>query len=177
MGVLERIRRWRRVTGYNWRNVLTNFAAVSGILAGFSITFIVLILGGNMRDGDVLPQYKVTWGQVAVLSLGISAALFISAAQFFLLAKEFDKYDIPPCYKKSLEEQHDEIYETWKRFEAESDDRCHQYESSGKNLYNIAVFLIWIGVGSAIWPYNWLIALGVAVVGIVLEFWQTYGQK
>lgn len=180
MNVNERKSVSEHNSGRNWRNALTNFAAVSGILAGFSITFIVLILGGRVPDSLIFPQYaelKVTYGHVAVLSLGISAALFISAAQFFLLSREFDIYDIPESYREVLRHRHDETKEDWEEFEKESDSKCHQYESSGRNLYNIAVFGVWIGVGFAILPYNCLIALVVAGSGIILEIWQTYGQK
>jgi len=180
MGVNEGERASELNSGRNWRNVLTDFAAMSGILAGFSITFVVLILGGSVGDSLLFPQYvefKVTYGHIAVLFLGISAALFVTAAQFFLLSREFDVYDIPERYREVLKHRYGRTEGEWERFEKESDSKCHKYESSGRNLYNKAVFMIWIGVGSAIWSYNWLVALGVTVLGIVLEFWQTYGQK
>jgi hypothetical protein len=36
--------------GYNWRNTLTDFASVSGVLAGFCVAFIGLILGWSIAD-------------------------------------------------------------------------------------------------------------------------------
>jgi len=164
-------------TGYNWRNVLTNFAAMSGIFAGFCITFIVLILGTPAPGNGSFTELAAACGQLAVLALGISAALFISAAEFFLRAKEFDKYDIPAGYRAIQAFQYSPTDEAWRKFEEESDDKCREYNAKGTSLYNAAVIMIWIGVLFAIFPYNLWVAFVVAGLGIILEIWQTYGRK
>jgi len=177
MNILRNNSKRRRVTGYNWRNALASFAATSGVLAGFCITFIALILGGSVSDSAIFPGYaelEVTYCQIAVLSLGLSAAMFITAAQFLLVAKEFDKYDIPEEFRKALEEKHDEIYEAWKKSELESDNKCLWYRSSGRCLFNIAIYTMWIGVSAAIVPYDRWVALIVFSVGIGLNLWQTH---
>ena len=163
-------------TGYNWRNVLTDFATISGILAGFSITFIVLVLGARAPYSYNSTELEAACGQLTVFSLGISAALFISAAQFFLLAKEFDIYGIPARYIDVLKREYGQTAEDWERFEKDSNDKCHWYNSRGTSLYNAAVFMIWIGVLFATFPYNLWVAFVVAGLGIILEAWQTHSK-
>lgn len=89
--------------GYNWRNTLTDFAAIAGILSGFCITFVVLILSGAVADAEIYAS-GVTFGRVAVLLFGISTGLFICAAELFLHAKEFDIFSIPEPYREILKE-------------------------------------------------------------------------
>jgi len=59
------------------------------------------------------PIYNtLTWGNIAVFSVGISAALFIAASQLFLRAKDSDTWNLPERYEQSLRN----------RFEAEGKD-------------------------------------------------------
>lgn len=73
-------------TGYNWRSTLTHFASISGVLAGFCIAFIALVLGGRIADIEIYTG-GVTFGQVAVLLFGISTGFFICAAELFFACK------------------------------------------------------------------------------------------
>jgi len=68
--------------GYNWRKTLIHFASISGILAGFCVTFIAFILGGPVADIEICTS-GVSFGQVAVLLFGISTGLFIYASELF----------------------------------------------------------------------------------------------
>jgi len=156
-------------TGYNWRNTLTHFAAISGVLAGFCVTFIALILGVPVANVNI---YTLTFGQIAVLLFGISASLFICAAELFLHAKEFDVYDIPQEYQKLLKDEVIGQGKKWTEFVKESIEHCRREETFGRWLYNYAVIIIFIGLFFTICPYNPVIAIAVAGLGIVLQLLQ-----
>lgn len=153
--------------GYNWRNTLTHFAAISGVLAGFCVTFVALILGGPVADIEVCTS-GVTFGQIAVLIFGISAGLFICAAELFLYAKEFDVFGIPEPYRELLKEDKKD----WAEFEDDHTKRCRHNERLGKKCYNLAIFTIFIGLFFAVVPYNLPISVIVSGLGIILEVWQ-----
>ena len=63
--------------GRNWRNTLTDYASVSGVLAGFCVAFIGIVLGWSVADTNILGV--VTYGNISVLLFGISVCLFIAA--------------------------------------------------------------------------------------------------
>jgi len=158
-------------TGYNWRSTLTHFAAISGVLAGFCVTFIALILGVPVADIEICTS-GVTFGQVAVLLFGISTGLFICAAELFLHAKEFDVFSIPKSYRKLLKEDCEMKKEDWAEFEDEQTEQCRHNERLGRRCYNSAIFIIFGGLLFAIAPYNLPIAILVSGLGILLESWQ-----
>jgi len=158
-------------TGYNWRNTLTQFARISGVLAGFCVTFIALILSGRVADVDICTS-EVTFGQVAVLLFGVSAGLFICAAELFLYAKEFDVFSIPDPYRKLLKEDCEQKKKDWADFEDKQTAQCRRNERLGRRCYNSAIFVVFGGLFFVIAPYNLLIALVVSGLGILLELWQ-----
>lgn len=162
-------------TGYNWRNTLTHFAAISGVLAGFCVAFIALILGGPVADIEICTG-GVTFGQVAVLFFGISTALFICAAELFLYAKEFDVFSIPEPYQKLLKEDCKLKKKAWAEFEDEQTEQCRHNERLGRRCYNSAIFIIFVGLFFAIAPYNLPIAILISGLGILLEAWQILRQ-
>ena len=158
--------------GYNWRQTLAHFAAISGALAGFCVTFIALILGGPVADIEICTT-GVTFGQTAVLLFGIATALFICSAELFLLSKSFDTFDLSNQYQQFLKENIvGKTKEEWERFEDEQKERCRHNEKLARNCYNFAVFIIFGGLFLAIAPYNIIIAVIVAGLGILLEAWQ-----
>ena len=67
--------------GYNWRNTLTDFATISGTLAGFSIAFIGLILGWSIADVRIYQE--VTFGNVATLFFGLTTSSFHCGIRVF----------------------------------------------------------------------------------------------
>ena len=158
-------------TGYNWRNTLTHFAAIAGVLAGFCVTFIALVLGGQVADIEICSS-GVTFGQISVLLFGISAGLFICAAELFLLAKEYDVFGIPKPYRELLKEGCEEKKKDWAEFEDEQTAECRRNELLGRRFYNSGIFIIFGGLFFAITPYNIVIAIIVAGLGILLELWQ-----
>lgn len=162
--------------GYNWRNTLTHFAAVSGVLAGFCVTFIALILGGPVADIEIYIGEVyiggVTFGQVAVLFFGVSAGLFICAAELLLHAKGFDVFGIPEPYRELLKKGCELEKKDWAEFEDEQTAQCRHIELSGRRCYNTAIFIIFGGLFFAIAPYNLLIAAVVSSLAILLESWQ-----
>lgn len=158
-------------TGYNWRNTLTHFAAISGVLAGFCVAFIALTLGGQVADIEIWTS-GATFGQISVLLFGISAGLFVCAAELFLNAKEFDVFDIPTPYRELLKDDCEQKKKDWVEFEDEQTAKCLRSESLGRKCYNSAIFIIFGGLFFAIAPYNIVIAVVVAGLGILLELWQ-----
>jgi dolichol kinase len=157
--------------GYNWRGTLTDFASIAGVLAGFCVTFIALILGGPVADIKICTS-DVTFGQVAVLLFGISTGLFVCAAELFLLAKEHDVFGIPYSYRKLLKEDCEQKKKDWSVFEDEQTKQCRHNERLGRRCYNAAIFILFGGLFFAIAPYNLLIAVVVSGFGITLETWQ-----
>jgi hypothetical protein len=157
-------------TGYNWRNTLTNFASISGVLAGFCVAFIGIVLGWEVANAPIYRE--ITFGHVAVLLFGISTGLFICSAELFLHAKEYDVFSIPEPYRKLLKEDKEQRKEDWAEFEDEQTKQCRRSERLGRYCYNIAIFLIFIGLLFVIAPYNIAIAIIVSGLGILLEIWQ-----
>jgi uncharacterized membrane protein len=157
--------------GYNWRETLTDFAHISGVLAGFCVTFIALILGGKIADFNICTT-GVTFGQMAVLLFGFSAGLFVCASELFLLAKEFDVFSIPDSYRELLKDDCEQKQKDWSEFEDKQTKQCRHNERIGRRCYNSAIFTTFIGLFFAIAPYNLIIATIVSVLGILLESWQ-----
>lgn len=156
--------------GYNWRSTLTDFARTSGVLAGFCVTFIALILGGRIADSPI-ESTLVTYGQIAVLLFGLSTSLFICASEFFMLASNFDVFSIPESYRKLLKDEY-KSNEDWCKFEDRQTKKCRENEKIGRRFYNLAIFVIFIGLLFAIIPYSTIVAFVVSLVGIILESWQ-----
>jgi hypothetical protein len=92
----ENVRRQAQKKAYNKRskNATATRTRTRGVLAGFCVTFVALILGGKIADSRIEPTV-VTYGQVAVLLFGLSTSLFICASEFFMLANDFDVFSIP----------------------------------------------------------------------------------
>jgi len=163
-------------TGYNWRGVLTHFAAISGVLAGFCITFIALVLSGRVGDIEI-GAIGFTFGQITVLFLGIASGLFIYGAELFLHAKEFDVFSIPKSYRKQLQDYCKQEEKDWAAFEDEQTNQCRRSERIGRHCYNFAVFAMFIGLIFIIAPYNIAIAVVVGGLGILLELWQMLSKQ
>jgi hypothetical protein len=157
-------------TGYNWRASLSDYARVSGVLAGFSITFIALILGGKVADFSI--WNGVSFGQVSVLLFGAATSLLIASSQLFLQAREFDVFSIPERYIKLLKEDCELKNKKWADYEDEQTKHCRIKEQMGRKFYNAAIFLMFVGLFFAILPYNTLIAIVVGGLGLALEVWQ-----
>lgn len=153
---------------YNWRNTLTEFASISGVLAGFCVAFIGLIIGRSIADIQVYQQ--LTFGHMAVLFFGAATSLFISASELFLHAKSFDIFGLTEDYRKWLTKGPPET--DWDMMWQVSSQSVKTNEKYGRWSYNLAIFLLFIGLFFAIAPYNIVVALSVSAVGIVLESWQ-----
>ena len=153
---------------YNWRNALSDFAAISGVLAGFTITLSVFILGWQVADTPIL--LRITWGHIGVLLNGVASALFVTAAEFFLGSKEFDIWSLPSKYEDQLQKD----WKNWSEMKEESLRMGRLYEKRGRKCYNTSLFLMFLGIGCVITPYNLVIAVVVAGSGILLEVYQYY---
>lgn len=154
--------------GYNWRNTLTDFASVSGVLAGFCVAFIGLILGWSIADIKIYQQ--LTFGNVAVLFFGIATSLFITASEYFLHSKNFDVFDLSEEYRNWVQRGLPD--KNWDEIWKESSKMMRTNESYGRWCYNIAIFIMFIGLFFAISPYNLVVASIVSIFGILLELWQ-----
>jgi hypothetical protein len=155
-------------SGYNWRNTLTNFATISGTLAGFSIALIGLILGWSIADVVLFPS--VTFGNVAVLLFGLTTILFIAAAEFFLYAKSFDIFDLTSEYKNWLIQASPN--QDWNKIWIESSNKLRLNEDYARRCYNVASLLLFVALFFAIAPYNFVIALFISVSGFILAILQ-----
>lgn len=159
------------MTGYNWRNTLNDFAAISSVLAGFSITFIALILGGSLAETELI-IIRITFGELSILFFGISAGLFICSAEFFLKAKTFDIFSIPKLYYKLLISSFEKQNTKEREFLKEQTSHCRRYEKYARMCYNCSIFILFGGVFFVIAPYNLFIAIIVSCLGISLQLLQ-----
>lgn len=154
--------------GYNWRNTLSDFASVSGVLSGFCIAFIGLILGWSIADIKIYQQ--ITFGNVAVLFFGIATSLFITASEFFLHSKNLDVFDLTEDYRNWLRSGFPN--KNWDEVWKESTREMRVNEAYGRWCYNLAIFIMFIGLFFAIAPYNLVIAFVISIFGILLQLWQ-----
>ena len=158
--------------GYNWRSVLGDFAATSGVLAGFTITMVVFILGWSIANTPLF--YGITWANIGVLLNGIASALFITALQFFLGSKEFDMWALPEQFERNLREGFEREGKDWSSIRETNLAKCSQHESRGRRCYNLAVIITFLAVFFVIGPYNICIATLVSGLGIALEVYQWF---
>lgn len=159
-----------RTIGYNWRNTLSDFASIAGILAGFCVAFVGIILGWSVANTPIYST--LTWGNIAVVLVGISAALFITASQMFLRAKDSNMWNLPERYEQFLKKDFKVEGKNWEKIRAENLDNCKRCEMYGRHFYNAALIFMFVGLGFLIAPYSYVIAVIVAGLGILLEFLQ-----
>ncbi len=158
-------------SGYNWRITLVEFARIASVLSGFCVTFIALTLGGKIAD-TVINNTAVTFGQISALFFGISCSLLITAAEFFIKAKDFDIYGIPERYIQLLKKDCEIKGEEWNAFEESQTRSCRVNESLGRHCYNLGIFGIFLGLIFAITPYNGAIGIFVGGLGVSLQILQ-----
>jgi hypothetical protein len=157
--------------GWNWRSTLTDYATISGVLAGFSVTFIALMLTKQTTDINIIVP-SLTFCRMAVLLFGVSAGLFIAAGEYFLQAKEFDIYGVPERYLDLFRKDPKYDEKDWEKREKSQTKSLRRQEKKGRRFYNVAIFSVLVGLWFAITPYNVVIASIVAGVGIAIELSQ-----
>lgn len=157
---------------YNWREALSDFASISGTLAGFSITFIGIVLGWSLADTKIYGE--ITFGYVTVLLIGISMALFIAASQLFLTAKGYNIWALSARYEEDLQKRFEKEQKDWDSIKTNSLDKCVKYEKYGRICYNLSLFIMFTGLGFVIWPYNFVVAIIIIGLCYALEFLQIF---
>jgi hypothetical protein len=157
----------RSTTGYNWRNTLSDFATTAGVLAGFAITLMTLVL---TTDAAARPLYLgLRWGDVAVCLSGLSSVAFVGTSEFLLKAKEFNLYDVPEAYLKELEGLKD-----WEKIQADSVDKSRAHRLYAQRSYNVAIILLFGSLFFVIGPYDLIVAAIVGGVGVGFELFQVF---
>lgn len=152
--------------GYNWRSTLSDFAAISGVLAGFCFALIVFVLGWSVADAKLV--YTATYGNVGVMLTGISASLFVASSELLLSAKHFDVWSLPAAFERNLQDS----LRDWTAKKEEDDKRCKLYERRGRICYNIGTFLLFAAIFFIICPYNIAIAAISTGLGLSFEVYQ-----
>jgi len=153
---------------FNWRNTLIHYASISNVLAGFCVTFIVLIISRSIVGTDII----TTFSQISVFIFGISASLFICAAELFYVQKNMTYmmfHAIILCYTKITIRVRTMI---GRKLRKKSTEHCRRNESLGRKFYNSAILAFFIGLFFAVVPYNICIAFIISSLGIILELWQ-----
>src|SRR5438093_9593423 len=145
---------------YNWRETTPLYASISGVLAGFSITFIVFLL----REDESTQQiaYGISWVSLSALMVGASAVLFIQASQYFLTAKDHDVCGMPEDKRANLSEEAKRVELT----------KNLKNVMLGGRLYNVGRFTLFLGVAFALSPFFPLVAVLVGAGGIGFELYQ-----
>lgn len=165
------------MAGYNWRNTLGDATAVSGILAGFAIAFVGLILQ-SQKDRTLLTitnpsgDFNLSANLIGLFLSSISATLFIASFEFSLEAKTFDVWALPKEYEKLLSSGFEEMNESWPQIRDKQDALCRKYSNNSRHLYNLGIFSIFSALGFAILPYSFSIGITAAVIGWVAEIAQ-----
>jgi hypothetical protein len=155
--------------GHNWLDGLAHFADISGILAGFSVAFIALIMGGQVANVGICTS-GVTFGQLSVLLFGSSSIFFIFASQRFLHAHEYNVWDLPEEYiRLTLDDLKSAQPKKWDEFLLENDSTCRKYEKEGRYSYDFAILLMIGGLFFMIVPYSLVAAILVFTLGALLE--------
>lgn len=158
-------------SGFNWRNNLSQFASISGVLAGFSVTFIALILGGTKYEISLYPSLGISYSTIAILCFGIASVLFITAAEHFLHASDFDLYNMPECYRDLFKKECEEVTKRpWEDWKEEQTAKCRNNEEKGRKCYNFAIILLCGGLFYAISPYSFFSGIIVFSIGIFFQF-------
>jgi hypothetical protein len=160
--------------GYNWRNALSDATAVSGILAGFAIAFIGLILqsqkdfllGSLIYDNWSLTIYANSLG---LLLAAFAAALFITSVELSLMAKTFDIWNIPKEYSAFLRKG---FKKKWSEVCHDQDAHCKKYDNLSRHAYNCAIFSIFAAMGLTVTPYNLTAGILTTMMGWVAELIQ-----
>lgn len=160
------------MAGYNWRNALGDFAATSGVLAGFTLTFIVFILGGSVANTEFIKG--VTWGEIAVLLDGIASVLFVAASEFLLSSKSFDAWSLPEAYERFLKKGFKKKGADWSAIRNDDLQKCLKYQGRGRTCFNWGIFLMFFSFLFVIGHYNLTIAILISGLGIGLELIQMH---
>ncbi len=169
---------------HNWIKALPTFAQIAGILAGFCITFVALIIQ-NKSSGIDLCAITISSNGVAALLLGTSAVLFIFAMQQFMRAYECNLWDLPSAYvdyiKKIPDDNDGNAKDASKQSEnnfekkaTESYTYSFKEESVGRQAYNFALIFMFLGLGMAIISFSIIIGSFIAILGIITEAWQYF---
>jgi hypothetical protein len=157
--------------GFNWRNALNEYARIAGVLAGFCVSFIALVLKERVGDFSIWANGP-TYGQITVLLFGCSVILFVQSAGRFLQAKEFDVFSIPQPYREFLKDHPKHTEAEWDAFEDEQTRQCRYHEKVGRSCYNFALILMFAGFYFAAAPYNTWVAIFISGIGMLLEAYQ-----
>jgi len=149
-----------------------------GGLAGFAFALIGLLLLGQYGN-ESIGFGSLTFGQIAISLDGISAALFIGAAEFFFHAIEFDVYSLPPSpsYPESVTKI---LKNPESEYIKKQNELLHFNYTIASILYNIAIMALFSGLLFAMWPFNPWIAAIITGFGILVEGLQvvrTQGRK
>jgi hypothetical protein len=153
---------------YNWRNTLGDYASICGVLAGFCVALIGVVFAGSLASKTLFSN--LSYGQLSVLFLGITAVLFISSAELLLQGKARDIFGCPNEYFEWLRTIYDEN-QIAKIKTAANDELTENYQLA-KKFYNSAIILLYFGLLFLIAPYNLIIAAIVFLVGFGFEVWQ-----
>src|SRR5467141_2207541 len=150
---------------YNWRETTPLYASISGVLAGFSITFIIFLLREDQSSQQL--AYGVSWGILSALFMGVSAVFFIQASQFFLTAKDHDIYGMPQGKFDSLGEP----------IRKKEIAKSLGNQALGGNLFNCGRITLFLGVAFALWPFSQVVAFIVGAGGVGFEVYQIIGYR
>jgi len=149
------------VLNVNWIGTLDSYILIAGSLAGFTLAFVAVIFGLKVATNPFPLCPAVPWGYVAVLLNSLSAVVFIAAAEFLTIAKQYNIWGLPKDYTDKLS--------NWSTVQLKAPKLMDRYEKMGRRCYNCGLILMFFALLSIIWPYNWAIATIVFASAMVLE--------
>jgi len=160
-----------RTPNVNWMDTLDSFTLISGGLVGFTLVFVTTILGWSVAHQPISPLFPaITWGDIGVLLNGVSAVLFINAAEFLTTAKQFNTWSLPSGYESWLSEQLGK--ENWEKLKPQARKNMLRYEELGRLCYNSGLLFMFGAFFFVICPYNLAIAIFISLLGAALQILQ-----
>lgn len=157
---------------YNWRNTLRDYARISGVLAGFCVAFIGLVLGWSLASERLFGN--ITFRDMSILFLGFSTVLFISAYELFLHSKNYDIFEWSKDYRDWL--MNGMPGKNWDEILKESNRKIKILYKHGALCYNVAIFMLYLGLFFTLIPYNLFIASLILILGMALQSFQNKSE-
>jgi hypothetical protein len=157
-----------KTTGYNIINTFTDRIAAAGVLAGFSIAVVALIVAVTGSTPTIADGLHLK--DLSSALIGLAAVLFIASMEFFLNAKENNFWDLTTGYKDAVVK----AFGNDKPPDQSSamNEALKASERYGRYAYNLAILLLFIGMFFVLYPVSWLGAVVILVSGLFLELVQ-----
>lgn len=155
-------------TGYNVINTFTDRCAAAGVLAGFSIAVAAIIVAVTGSTPSIAADLH--FKDLSSALIGLAGVLFIASMEFFLRAKENNAWDLAQKYQHAIWTELGS-QEFRRRFD-QMGQALVASERYGRNAYNLAIVLLFVGMFFVLYPVSPPAAFVVSGGGLLLQLIQ-----